>query len=327
MMRSTTTLSGAAAEPAEDVRAEVPAAPSNPWREMLRQRALPTLQYLAKTEVHTFAFSVAANAILSFFPFVLLLSWLVLRVFHSTAMFEVITDLLKNQLPTGQDFVVNNLVVLAKSRHSVRIVSIVALLISSSGVFLPLEVAFNRIWGFANNRSYLGNQLISFLLAVACGTLGLISVGLAAGNNLFLAFVMGGRTENIFFKSIAFVLMKLFSMLATVAIFFLIYWLLPHGKVPARSTLRAAIAVGVVWELGKYLYILTLPWLNFRDVYGPFTISVTLMVWAFLSGMLVLAGAHLAAAPPVNQPQSTGGLALPGCETGMSDFPRAARNQ
>ena len=36
-----------------------------------------TVKYLFRTEVHTFAFSVAANAILSFFPFVLLLMMLI----------------------------------------------------------------------------------------------------------------------------------------------------------------------------------------------------------------------------------------------------------
>jgi len=30
-------------------------------------------------------------------------------------------------------------------------------------------------------------------------------------------------------------------------------------------------------------------------VYGPFAISVSLMFWAFLSGMLLLTGAHLSA--------------------------------
>ena len=78
--------------PAEPIQAATypPDAAAHPWREMLRYRALPTLHYLAKTEVHTFAFSVAANAILSFFPFVLVLMWLVRSVFHSQAMFEVI---------------------------------------------------------------------------------------------------------------------------------------------------------------------------------------------------------------------------------------------
>jgi membrane protein len=300
MFKSSSTMAGAAANSVPV--AELPPAEVvvHPWRAMLRQRGLPTLRYLAKTEVHTFAFSVAANAILSFFPFVVLLMWLVRRVFHSQAMYEVIIDLLKNQLPTNQDFVVTNLAHLVNARHGIRFVAAVILLISSSGVFLPLEVAFNRIWGFDKNRSYLGNQLISFVLAFACGTLGLLSVGMAAGNRLFLAFLMGGNQQNFFFKAVGFVLMKLFSMLATVGIFFLIYWLLPNGKVPARRLFRAAVAVGIVWEVSKYVYILALPWLNFQEVYGPFAISVTLMIWAFISGMLVLAGAHLAAIPAVN---------------------------
>lgn len=272
-------------------------APEQPrsWRAAMRRRALPTLRYLTTTEVHTFAFSVAANAILSFFPFVVLLSWLARSVFHSPAMFQVITDLLKNQLPTKQDFIVKNLTILVQARHRVKIASVIILLISSNGVFLPLEIAFNRVWGFAKNRSYLGNQIISFLLACACGILGLLSVGLAAGNRLFLSFVMGGREDNFIFKTAGFILMKGFAMVATVGIFFLIYWLLPNGKVPARKVLPAAIVVGLVWEVAKYVYILTLPWLDFQEVYGPFAISVTLMVWAFVSGLLVLAGAYLSA--------------------------------
>lgn len=264
---------------------------------MVRRGALPTLRYLTATEVHTFAFSVAANAILSFFPFVVLLSWVVHNLLHSNAMFQVITDLLKNQLPTGQDFVVKNLTALVYARHRVKIASVVILLVSSSGVFMPLEVAFNRVWGFARNRSYLGNQVISFLLACACGILGLLSVGLAAGNKLFLSFVMGGHEDKFVFQAGAFILMKSFAMLATVGIFFLIYWLLPNGKVPAKRVLPAAIIMGLVWEAAKYAYILALPWLNFHEVYGPFTISVTLMVWAFISALMVLAGAYLAALP------------------------------
>src|SRR5215467_15772875 len=287
---------------------------ARPWRQMLRLRGLPTLRYLARTEVHTFAFSVAANAILSFFPFVLLLTWLVRSVFHSPAMFQVITDLLKNQLPTGQDFVVRNVTVLADARHSARIISVIILLISSSGVFLPLEVAFNRIWGFPKNRSYLGNQLISFLLALACGILGLFSVGLATGNKLLLLFMMGGHEENFIFKTGAFILLKAFAMAATIGIFFLIYWLLPNGKVPTRYVLPAAVAMGIVWEAAKYIYILVLPWLNFHEVYGPFTIAITLMLWAFISGMLVLAGAHLAAVPSVAPQRLIAEPALPSPE-------------
>jgi uncharacterized BrkB/YihY/UPF0761 family membrane protein len=48
-------------------------------------------------------------------------------------------------------------------------------------------------------------------------------------------------------------------------------------------------------EALKYAYIFALPFLNFSEVYGPFAISVSLMFWAFLTGMLLLTGAHLSA--------------------------------
>src|SRR5215468_963175 len=136
-----------------------------PWERMVRHRGWPTVHYLMKTEAHTFAFSVAANAILSFFPFMVLLMWLIRNVFHSQTMSNVVVDLLRDHLPAGQDFIINNLNYLVKTRQSVKMASLVILLITSTGVFVPLEVAFNRIWGFSKNRSYLGNQIISLVLA------------------------------------------------------------------------------------------------------------------------------------------------------------------
>jgi YihY family inner membrane protein len=260
---------------------------------MLLHRGWPTMQYLARTEAHTYAFSVAANAILSFFPFMVLLMWLIRNVFHSATMYNVVVDLLRDHLPAGQDFVIRNLQSLVKARQRVKMASVVILLITSTGVFVPLEVAFNRIWGFAKNRSYLGNQIISLVLAFACGILALISIGMAAGNELALTFMMRGN-ENIIFRAATFVALKVCATLASIAIFFLIYWLLPNGKIKARSVLPAAVAMGVLWEVGKVLYIKALPWLDFQEVYGQaFSISVALMFWAFISGLMLLAGAHL----------------------------------
>jgi membrane protein len=285
----------------------------HPWKHMLLHRGWPTLRYLMKTEAHTYAFSVAANAILSFFPFMVLLMWLIRNVFHSQTMSNVVIDLLKDHLPAGQDFVISNLTKLVKTRQTVKMASLVILLITSTGVFLPLEVAFNRIWGFPKNRSYLGNQIISLLLAFACGILALASVGLAAGNELVLSFVMRGH-ENIVFRAMTFIALKIFATAASIAIFFLIYWLLPNGKVKPRSVLPAAVAMGVLWEVGKYLYIKALPWLDFQEVYGQaFSISVALMFWAFISGLMLLAGAHLSSdfmpdAPPSPEGDDEDGL-------------------
>jgi membrane protein len=250
----------------------------------LRHHGWSALRYLMQTEVHTYAFSVAANSILSFFPF----------VFHSQAMYDVVLQLLRDYLPSNKDFVIRNLQFLASVRGRGQVLSFAMLLVTSTGIFLPLEVALNSVWGFKKNRSYLMNLLVSLGLALACGCLAMLSIALTAQNLRWLERFTGDG--NFVFQGVGFVLMKASAIVATICIYFLIYWLLPNGKVPARAVLPAAIITGVVSEAAKYLYILVLPWLNFQEVYGPFSVSVTLIFWSFWSGMLLLGGAYLSAA-------------------------------
>ena len=260
----------------------------------LRRHGWSTLRYLTQTEVHTYAFSVAANAILSFFPFIVLLLTLIRRVIHSQAMYNVVLQLLRDYLPSNKDFVIRNLQFLASVRGRGQVLSFIMLLITSTGIFLPLEVALNRIWGFKKNRSYLMNLLVSLGLGLACGCLAMLSIALTAQNLKMLGLVIGD--QNFVFAGLGFVVMKASAILATIGIYFLIYWVLPRGKVPARAVLPAAIITGLLSEAAKYIYILALPWLNFQEVYGPFAVSVTLMFWSFWSGMLLLGGAYLSAA-------------------------------
>jgi YihY family inner membrane protein len=251
-----------------------------------------TVRYMLRTEVHTFAFSVAANSILSIFPFLLLLMTLIRYVLHSRVMYGIVENLLRDYVPTGQEFVIRNLNALVGAHHQAKVFSLAMLLITSTGIFLPLEVALNRVWGFPINRSYLGNQLISLGLVFACGSLALLSVGLTASNVALLSTALHGYGA-WYVQLVGFITMKIFSIMASIAIFFLVYWLLPNGKVPARGVLPAAVIMGLVSEALKYVYIFALPRLNVAEVYGPFAISVSLMFWAFLSGMLLLTGAHL----------------------------------
>lgn len=267
--------------------------PPSEDRPGLRALAVETGRYLISTEVHTYAFSVAANAILSFFPFIVLLMTLVRKVFRSSAMNDVVIALLRDLLPAGQDFIVRNLNALVNARRGVQVISLLILLFTSTGVFLPLEVALNKVWGIEKNRSYLGNQIISLFLAFAVGILMLASVALTAGNQLLMFSAFG--SDNMVVQGFAYGVMKLFGIAASVAIFFLIYWALPNGKIPARDVFPTALVCGLLWEIAKYGYVYALPYLEFREVYGPFALSVTLMFWAFLSGLLLLGGAHVSA--------------------------------
>jgi membrane protein len=252
-------------------------------------------RYMTKTEVHTYAFSVAAQVILSLFPFIVLLLTLSDKVFHSAKMFDVVGEMMSNFLPNNQEFVMRNMRVLAYSHTQTRIFSVVMLLVTTTGVFLPLEVALNSVWGVTKNRSYLHNQMVSILLAIGVGVLAIASVALTAAQRTVLGWVFFGHTDNVVFTFVGHAFLQVCALLASIGLFFLIYWGLPNRKIPVRSVVPTAIVMGVLWTLAKYLYILVLPHLDFHSVYGAFDVSVSLMMWAFLSGLLLLAGAYVSA--------------------------------
>ena len=284
-------------------KAEQPELPPKPIEEVapvvpsygLSAQIVALARYMARTEVHTYAFSVAANVILSLFPFIVLLLTLSRNVLHSRAMEEVVGDMMKNLLPVGQDFVMRNMQLLAHPHKGTQLFSLIMLLITSTGVFLPLEVALNRVWGVRQNRSYLHNQAVSLGLAFAVGVLAMGSVASTASQQTILSWLFFGHTQNAVYNFVSYGFLKLSAGLAGMLLFFLIYWVLPYRKVPARAVLPTAIVIGILWQAAKVLYIKALPWLDFQSVYGPFYISVGLMMWAFISGLLLLAGAHFSA--------------------------------
>lgn len=261
------------------------------WRAQL----LSLARYLAQSEVHTYAASVAAFAILSLFPFIVLTWTIERRLFHSPRMEAVLIDMLRYFLPAHQDFVVRNMALLAHVRGNVQILSIVMLLISSTGVFLPLEVALNRVWKVEKNRSYLRNQILSIALAFCVGVLALFSVLFTAAQGHLLDLLFFGHTHNFVFTIWADTMLRVSAAILSISIFFVIYWILPNRKLPVMAVLPTAIVAGLLWEAAKAVYVLALPWMNLNAAYGPFSVSVGLMIWAFITGLILLAGAQYSA--------------------------------
>lgn len=289
---------------AQENQAKAPAVPIVQLKPVVRGNGLGAqlvalAKYMTRTEVHTYAFSVAANVILSLFPFIVMMLTLSRSVFHSAAMANVVIEMMTHFLPSNQYFILHNMDLLAHPHKTTEIYSIAMLLISSTGIFLPLEVALNQVWGSGKNRSYIHNQLVALCLAFAIGLLAMASVALTAWQRSALGWIFFEHTNNAVFRFLDVVLdgglLRILSLVASILIFFLIYWVLPNRKVPARAVLPTAIVVGVLWEGARLLYIFLLPRLDFYAVYGPFYVSVTLMIWAFLSGLLLLAGAHFSA--------------------------------
>jgi membrane protein len=258
------------AKPIQELRPTLP--------QGLGSQIVELARYMAATEVHTYAFSVAANVILSLFPFIILLLTLSRRVFHSRVMEGMVGDIMRSFLPVSPDFIVSQMQMLAHPHKRTQVFSLVLLLITSTSVFLPLEVALNK-----------------FGLAIAVGALAMASAALTAGHTAVVTWIFFGHTDNLAYHFFALGFFRIVAVLLGILLFFLIYWVLPNRPIPARSVLPTAIVVGVLWELGKQLYILALPLFDFESVYGRFQTSVGLMTWAFFSGLLLLGGARFSA--------------------------------
>lgn len=248
---------------------------------------LQTLRYWMQTEVHVYAFSVAANVLLSFFPFLIVCISLSRVFFDQQTTVAAIDFALRDYFPdsVGQ-FLHNNL----PPRRPPQLVSIILLLFTANGIFEPLEVALNRVWGITKNRSFFRNQLVSFGLIFACGTLALLSLGLTAlHSSAGRGNVVAGEVSSLFFKVAAVPL--------AVFILFLIYRYLPNGRPPLARVVPAAIAVGLLLEGLKYANALLWPGFQGKLAreYGVFRYSVTLIFMGFVSSLLVLAGAEWSA--------------------------------
>lgn len=257
----------------------------------------PTVHYWLQTEVHALAFSIAANVLLGFFPF-LIVSVSISRVFFSRQTTVAAIDFaLRDYFPdTLGKFLSNNL----PQRPVTDWIAIVLLLFSSNGIFEPLEVALNKIWGISKNRSYLQNQVVSLALIFSTGTLTLLSLGVAE-----LRVGSAGAWRIELWTSVLF--FKLAAVPLTCLSLFLIFRYLPNGRPPLSRVIPAAIIVGLLLEGFKYLNIFIWPWLDARiqREYGVFRYSATILFLSFFASMLVLGGAEWSARGYRLRPAST----------------------
>jgi YihY family inner membrane protein len=283
----------AAAEGVRAVDVVEPASESKWYR--WRRDGTALVRYLLDSEVHTYAFSVAANAILSFIPFIVLLYTLSRSIFHSSMMVSVVSDMVHYFLPSNQEFVADSLAA-AASRQGVQVFSLIMILIACTGIFLPLEVALNQAWGVTKSRNYLANQVVAFGLAILMVALALISILLSAWQRQLLTSLFFHHTDNLLFQGISWMWLAASTGVASILFFFSIYWLLPNRKIPARHVLRTSIFTGIIWLGAKLIFVQVLPHMDLKALYGPFYVSVGLLFWAYISGLILFAGAQFSVA-------------------------------
>ena len=263
-----------------------------------------TGSYLMETEVHVYGFSIAANVLLAFMPFLVVMASLCRHVFGlpgaEQALYFAIRDFFPDDVGKTISFRVQELLF---RRGPLQFTSMFLLFFTANGIFEPLEVALNRAFHIRTNRSYFRNQLISLGLIFACGSLFMTSTVLTGLNVNLVARALPANSFLLAWSTV--LLFKIAAVPAMMLCLFLIYWLLPNGPVPIRRILPTAVLVGLLLEVLKYLNLLLWPWLRQKlfGEYSAFYMSVSIILFAFVCSMIILGGAEWAARgthPPKN---------------------------
>lgn len=257
--------------------------------------------FLFETEVHVYSFAVAANILISFFPFLVAMILLCRSAFHWQAAVDVILQTVNEYFPAGfgVDF---KGYLLGAASHKFSWLSVFLLLFTANGIFVPLEVAFNRIWQVKRNRTFLRNQIVSLGLIFLCGALVLASISVTTINVQFLMARFGERPFSATLQAVA---LKLSALPITMLMIFVVYWILPNARIPVRKLIPSSIVVAVLLELSKYLNVLTWPWLRakLRTEVPPFVQSISIILWSFVATLIVLAGAKWSARVTLDIPE------------------------
>ncbi len=286
---------------------EQPVAQSKWYR--WRKNGTALIAYLLDSEVHTFAFSVAANAIISFIPFIVLLYTLVFTVFHSPTkgpMVTVVNNMVNYFLPSltkDPDWITRTIVAEGVEpilkHHGAQAFSLLMILIACTGIFLPLEVALNQAWGVKRSRNYLLNQTIAFGLALLMLGLAVASMFANLAVDSALPVIFLEHTDNAFYRFVSggvdYAWLAISTGVASILFFFSVYYILPNRKVPWRPVLRTSIITGLVWLFSRFVFATVLPHIDLT-IYGPFYVSVGLLFWAYISGLILFAGAQFSVA-------------------------------
>jgi membrane protein len=245
------------------------------------------------------AASLAYYTLFSLFPFFLALIAAGSFFLEREQVFRQVQDMFLNLFPGSRNIIETNLKTVLDLRGTVGLIGLVSLFWSASGMFSSLIYNVNRAWPDTRIRNFLRKRLAGLTIAIGLGALVILSVfattTLSLLVNIDLQAVGGMLVSNLPFKT---AITRLLSLLVKVLAFLALYLWAPNRKVGLRYALLGASIAGLGWEIATsgFTWYLTSGIARYDLIYGSLGAIVVLMVWVYISSMIILYCAHLTAA-------------------------------
>jgi membrane protein len=262
------------------------------------QAAWRGLVELVNSNDLTHAASIAYYALLSLFPFLLLIISLLGSITASEDQRLAVLTFVFRYFPTRLDFVTSQLDAFRQTRIQVGVAGSLALIWSSLGVFGAITSAVNEAWGVEKQRSFLKHRMVSFLMLVAAGLVMIVGLLLVPASQFAEASWVGVMLLR--FEWLRAVQTWTFQYAATIILIFgvgLVFYFIPNAKTRFRDVWVGAALTGVLWRLafdGFSWYIARNSRLAF--IQGSIAAVVVFLLWIYVSSVILMYGVEFTAA-------------------------------
>ena len=175
------------------------------------------------------------------------------------------------------------------------VVSLIALVIVSMGMFSELQDALNLIWRITPKKNTapwgaIKSRFLPFMLVIGTGFLLLVSLiisaFLAALSKFILQAVPGPQVILIFVDVAV-------SLPVITLLFALMFKVLPDGYIAWMDVWLGAVASGTLFMIGKWVIGLYLGSMAMASMYGAASSLMIILTWVYYSGLIFFLGAEL----------------------------------
>ena len=156
-----------------------------------------------------------------------------------------------------------------------------------------IEHAFNMIWRVPELRS-LSQRFSNYLSVIMVGPLLIVSaIGVTA--TIFNSSVVQSLLSIEPLGSLVVLAGRFLPFFLVIVAFTFVYVFMPNTRVRLRSALLGAAIAGVAWQAGGVLVgSLLVNSAKYQAIYSSFAIGIVLLIWLYLSWLILLVGAAIA---------------------------------
>lgn len=242
--------------------------------------------------------SLAYFAFFSLFPLLLFIVAIGSYVLQNPGIYQLAIQFFAEFFPTSEKFIADAIEQVISLRGPVTLIGVLGLLYSSSAYFVVLTRNIDRAWPHARVRNYLQQRVTAFkMVATIVVFLFLFLMINTVAGILPRLFALIPLSEGIKSTFIWKLVPKFLAWFATYLVFMVLYRWTPALRVTWKSVSLGAWVASLVWQIaaGGFGWFLKSGIINYQLVYGSLGSLAALMFWFYLSGYIILFGAHLSA--------------------------------